>query len=236
MILLKRVLRSAVRRIAGARLRAVPRHRSRESRRSTPSAPASKRATSPVTNCGPIATARSLTSSCTPLANPRYTLNGAMPAMVLTLLARPLPANTRLAGRIVHVDPRIRRKAQAQARRPGAAASARRLAAPRGPASQSARRGAAPASRQQRAGVARARGGSRRGGAALARRPARRTDCRARRRTRLAGRLAPACRATGVAADALMPRPPPNDAAHSQRQSPRTPLIAATASLPNPAP
>ena len=32
-----------------------------------PSAPASKRATSPVTNCGPIATARSLISSCTPL-------------------------------------------------------------------------------------------------------------------------------------------------------------------------
>ena len=66
-----------------------------ESRLRTPSAPASKRATSPATNCGPIATARLLISSCTPLANPRYTRMGAMPAMVLTLLARPLPANAR---------------------------------------------------------------------------------------------------------------------------------------------
>src|SRR5450759_4669203 len=67
----------------------------RESRLNTASAPASKRATSPLTNCGPIATARSLISSCTPLAYPRYTFRGAMPAIVLTLLARPLPANKR---------------------------------------------------------------------------------------------------------------------------------------------
>src|ERR1700676_4053186 len=67
----------------------------RESRRKTPSAPASKRATSPAQNCGPIATARLLISSCTPLAEPKYTRMGATPAMVFTLLARPLPANTR---------------------------------------------------------------------------------------------------------------------------------------------
>src|SRR3984893_16441110 len=67
----------------------------RESRRKTPSAPASNRATSPAMNCGPIAIARLLISSCTPLAKPKYTRMGAIPAMVLTLLARPLPANTR---------------------------------------------------------------------------------------------------------------------------------------------
>src|SRR5882672_8794692 len=67
----------------------------RESRRKTPSAPASKRATSPAQNCGPIATARLLISSCTPLAKPKYTRMGATPAMVFTLLALPLPANTR---------------------------------------------------------------------------------------------------------------------------------------------
>src|ERR1700678_2605111 len=60
-----------------------------------PSAPASKRATSPARNCGPIATARLLISSCTPLAKPRYTRIGATPATVFTLLARPWPANTR---------------------------------------------------------------------------------------------------------------------------------------------
>src|SRR5271163_3152417 len=65
-----------------------------ESRRRTPSAPASKRATSPDTNCGPIATARWLISSCTPLAKPRYTRMGPRPSMLFTLLARPLPANT----------------------------------------------------------------------------------------------------------------------------------------------
>src|ERR1700733_1286691 len=68
----------------------------RESRRRTPAAPARKRATSPAMNCGPIATARSLISSCTPLATPRYTRMGAIPATVFTLLARPLPAKTRL--------------------------------------------------------------------------------------------------------------------------------------------
>src|SRR5579863_9622338 len=47
-------------------------------------------------NCGPIATARSLISSCTPLAAPKYTRMGAIPATVFTLLARPLPAKTRL--------------------------------------------------------------------------------------------------------------------------------------------
>ena len=38
---------------------------------------------------------RSLSSSCTPLAYPRYTRSGAVPAIVLTLLARPFPANRR---------------------------------------------------------------------------------------------------------------------------------------------
>src|SRR5271163_1503412 len=42
-----------------------------------------------------MATARSLISSCTPLAKPRYTRMGAIPAMVFMLFARPLPANTR---------------------------------------------------------------------------------------------------------------------------------------------
>src|SRR5450759_2708894 len=67
----------------------------RESRLNTASAPASKRAASPLTNCGPIATTRSLISSCTPLAYPKYTFNGAVPAIALTLFARPLPANRR---------------------------------------------------------------------------------------------------------------------------------------------
>src|SRR5882757_291951 len=43
-----------------------------------------------------MATARSLISSCTPLPAPKYTRNGAAPAMVFTLLARPLPAKVRL--------------------------------------------------------------------------------------------------------------------------------------------
>ena len=37
--------------------------------------------------------------SCTPLAKPKYTRKGAMPAIVLTLLARPFPANTRLPAK-----------------------------------------------------------------------------------------------------------------------------------------
>ena len=63
-----------------------------ESRRRTPSAPASKRATSPAKNCGPIATTRPLISSCTPLPDPKYTRMGAAPEMVFTLLASPVPA------------------------------------------------------------------------------------------------------------------------------------------------
>src|SRR5882757_4879574 len=43
-----------------------------------------------------MATARSLISSCTPLPAPKYTRNGAAPAMVFTLLASPLPAKVRL--------------------------------------------------------------------------------------------------------------------------------------------
>ena len=72
MILLKSPLRLAGRTRA-VRRRAARLLGQRESRRRTPSAPASKRATSPAKNCGPIATARSLISSCTPLPYPKYT-------------------------------------------------------------------------------------------------------------------------------------------------------------------
>jgi hypothetical protein len=92
-----------------------------ESRRRTPSAPASKRATSPAMNCGPIATARLLISSCTPLAKPRYTRIGAYPRWSSRCWRGRCPRR-RFALRIVHVHPRVGGKAQAQA---GAARSRR---------------------------------------------------------------------------------------------------------------
>ena len=123
--------------------------------------------------------------------------------MVFTLLARPFPANTRRPCRIAHINPRIRRKAQAKARRPGA----RRCIdlTRRGTRCIGRRRGR----RRQSLGVGRC-GDSRRGRGAPA--VLRAGGCRARRRRtcRQAGRRR---RAYG---GSLMPRPPPNDAAHSR--------------------